>query len=125
MAKTVSKREVGRQNNRCDRCGRRVKRGDWVRVIGLPNGLKDDGDTKTKTIFALCRGRVFRVIGFYGPRGDEFDGLTEDWIHLQVGRVVGERAYAHSIWIEPQLVEVVQPQVRSSATKQRVLPKPR
>ena len=79
-----------------------MKRGDKVRIVRLPRGLKDDEFMQTRRIFKLCLGRTFRVMGFW--RGDGFHG---DWPELHVGRVVGDFACAHSIWIEPRLVEVV------------------
>ena len=79
-----------------------VKRGDRVRVIGAPKGLRDDERMRTKTIFRRCRNRVFRVVGFYS------DGVHDDLIELRVGEVLGEPSYKHSIFIESNLVEVVE-----------------
>ena len=74
-----------------------MKVGDRVRMTGLPPGLQDKG-MGTKKLFELCRGRVFPIIDF-----DDY-GLLE----LHVGEVVGEPDYMHSIWIEPEFVEVVE-----------------
>jgi len=90
-----------RLDSRRDHRGRKLKRGDKIRIVGLPKSLRNEGDMQTKTIFKLCHGRVFRIVGFFG------DGIHEDWIELHVGRVVGEPGYKHSIFIEPALVEVV------------------
>ncbi len=67
--------------------------GDHVRVIKIPGGLPDD-DLRTRLVFERCLGRVFPVVGLQG-------GLLE----LDVGEVMGEKPYMHSIWIEPGFVE--------------------
>ncbi len=94
---------------RRDRNGRALKRGDKIRVAGIPQGLVDEEGPetqsllKTKTIFELCLGRTFRIVSFQG------DGVHDDWIELHAGHVVGEKSYKHSIYIEPSLVELVEP----------------
>jgi hypothetical protein len=95
-------RKKVQKGNRLDRHGRRVKRGDKIRVLDIPKGLHDDRRMQTRRIFKLCRGRVFRVVGFQG------DGVHEDWIELDVGNVVGEPTYRHTIYIEPNFVEVLE-----------------
>lgn len=57
---------------------------------------------QTKTLFERCLGHSFRVIGFYS------DGVHDDLIELHVGGVVGKPAYMHSIYLEPNFVEVVE-----------------
>jgi hypothetical protein len=73
-----------------------MKVGDVVRVVRIPEGLRDDDDLQTKTIFERCLGRCFPVI--------ELDG---GFVQLHVGEVVGEASYMHSIYIEPEFIEVV------------------
>ena len=73
-----------------------MKIGDFVRVVKIPAGLRDDGDLRTKSLFDLCLGRVFPIAGMQ-------DGLIE----LHVGEVVAEPAFIHSIYIEPEYLEVV------------------
>jgi len=74
-----------------------LKVGDRIRVTRLPERLPSgEGDSlNTQRIFELCVGRVFPIIGFA-------NGLIE----LEAGEVVGEPAYMHSIWIEPDCVEI-------------------
>lgn len=69
--------------------------GDKVRVLRAPERLPDvQGDAlHTRRIFELCIGRVFPIVGFS-------NGLIE----LEVGEVVGQPAYMHSIWIESDCV---------------------
>lgn len=75
-----------------------MKIGDKVRVARLPQQLpqREADDLRTRQIFELCVGRVFPVVG-----------LVNGLIELEVGEVVGERAYMHSIWIEPDCVKLV------------------
>lgn len=70
--------------------------GEKVRVVRLPERLPTAGgdDLETRRIFELCLGREFPIVGV-------LNGLIE----LEVGEVVGEPAYMHSIWIEPDCVE--------------------
>jgi hypothetical protein len=80
-------------------CGEtQLKVGDYVRVTGIPQDLPnlDGDDLRTKDIFERCLGRVFPVTGFQGK-----------WLELEVGEVVGAPACMHTIWIEPEFVELV------------------
>jgi hypothetical protein len=70
--------------------------GDLIRVIKVPDSVKDSEEFKTRTILELCLGRVFTVMGFH--RG---------FIQIDVGEVIGKASYLESIWIEPDCVEAV------------------
>jgi hypothetical protein len=74
-----------------------MKVGDLIRIVKIPPGLRDDDDLSTKTLFDLCVGRVFPIVGMQ-------DGLIE----LHVGDAVAEPAYMHSIYIEAEYVEIVE-----------------
>jgi hypothetical protein len=65
-----------------------MKIGDLVVITGIPSTLPDG--MGTRELFAKCLGRTFAIVGFD-------NGLVE----LQVGEVLGEPPYMHSIWIEP------------------------
>ena len=65
-----------------------MKIGDLVVVTGVPSALPDG--MGTRELFEKCLGRTFAIAGFE-------NGLVE----LQVGEVLGEPSYMHSIWIEP------------------------
>lgn len=69
------------------------KLGDIVRVVSVPSDLPE-GDIQTKTLFDLCLGRTFPIVGFQGP-------LCE----LHVGGVRGRESSLESIWIEPEHLE--------------------
>jgi|AraplaMF_Col_mMF_1032025.scaffolds.fasta_scaffold00148_49 hypothetical protein len=72
-----------------------MKTGDIVRIIAAPPILPDD--LETRDVFARCVGRTFPVIDIRD------DGQAE----LEVGAVMGVPAPMHSIWIEPECVEVI------------------
>ena len=74
-----------------------MKKGDRVKVLGTPSGLRDDDDLKTATIFEKCVGGVFPIKGF-----------ENGFVELHVGRVVGAQSYEHMIWIEPEFLEIQQ-----------------
>ena len=76
---------------------KRMKVGDIIRVVKVPAGLRDDGDLRTKTLFDLCLGKTFPIVGIDANR-----------IELHVGELLGELSYIHSIYIEPENVEVVE-----------------
>ncbi len=80
-----------------------MKVGDKIRIVKLPDGLVDDREFQTKSLFKLCLGRVFpiREIVPVVETGGELLGL-------QVGEVLGKLAVMHSIWIESELVELVE-----------------
>jgi hypothetical protein len=67
-----------------------MKIGDQITVIGVPNGL----DSETRTLFELCIGRTFPIVGVVTV--PETGG---ELLELHVGEVVDEPAYMHSIWI--------------------------
>ena len=73
-----------------------MKAGDLVRVIGVPPLLPDNPETRDA--FARSVGRTFTVIAVRG------DGQAE----LEVGEVMGVLACLHSIWVEPECIEIVQ-----------------
>jgi hypothetical protein len=73
-----------------------MKVGDRVRVTSIPPVLPDDPELRTKHLFELCVGRVFPIAVLQG-----------ELLELEVGEVMGEPAYMHSIWIEPQFVRLV------------------
>ena len=69
---------------------REIRKGDMVRVIGVPANLHDRAGIATPRVFDSALGKTFRVegIGEYG--------------HLEL--VVSR---SDTIWIEPEFVEAV------------------
>ncbi len=93
---------------RVDSRGVKLAVGDKIRVSGIPpdvrSGIYDeDEELKTRTVFERSLGRVFPVKAF-----------DDDRVELLVGKVMGRPAYEHSIWLEPQFIELV-----SRSKKQR------
>ena len=74
-----------------------VKEGDLVRVVRVPDTVRDSEHFKTRSILNSCVGLVFPVMGF-----NEY-GL----IQIDIGEVTGKSAHMESIWIEPECVEFV------------------
>jgi hypothetical protein len=71
-----------------------MKTGDRTKVVATP-ALEGE----TKAIFELCVGRIFPVIGIV-----PVPEIGSELLELEVGEVVGEPAYVHSIWIEKEFV---------------------
>ena len=76
--------------------------GDTVKLIGVPPGLRDDEDLQTKSLFEQCLGRSFVVHAV-----DTVEGLPYPLIELHVGEVVGVESFGHTIWVEPEYLELV------------------
>lgn len=69
-----------------------MKIGDRVEVVSVPLSLPSG--MGTQALFEACVGRVFPIAGI------DDNGLLE----LNVGEVVGEESYIHTIWIEADCV---------------------
>jgi len=80
--------------------------GDTVRIKGIPPNLPDCEELQTRRLFEKCLGKTFVVAGVEMP-----EGLGQQLLRLDVGHVVGEESYKHTIWIEEEFVEVVECQV--------------
>jgi hypothetical protein len=78
-----------------------MKTGDRVRVIGVPAGLGDNA-ISTKEVLERCVGRIFSIVNV-----KFLEETQQQLFELEVGEVVGEPPYMHSIWIEPEFVELV------------------
>jgi len=72
-----------------------MKIGDKVKVVTIRCRLPTD-EMHTRSLFELCVGRVFPIVGFQG-----------DLLELEVGDLRNKEPYMDSIWIEPERVEVV------------------
>lgn len=73
-----------------------MKPGDLVRVVAIPPHLP--GSAETGLVFERCVGRTFPII----------DMTAHGHIEIEVGEVMGVAASLHSIWIEPEYLELVQ-----------------
>jgi hypothetical protein len=93
-----------------DRNGRRIKIGDYVRIVGVPNlsGMSPDSIAECLPAFEYLVGKYKRITAF-----DEY-GCAEFGFRMQHPN--GKRG-RHFVWIEPFLLHVPQP--RSNATSKR------
>jgi len=72
--------------------------GDKVRVIRIPPSVEKESPPETVEIFRRCVGQILHVDGF-----DEYGHLE---LNVRTDRLrCGHRSY-HTIWIEPEFVEV-------------------
>ena len=74
------------------------KPGDWVKVVGVPPNLADDEEMKTRKLFEMCVGKIFRIEDVERTEGPML-------LELHVGHVLGRQSYCEVIWIEPEHVE--------------------
>jgi hypothetical protein len=79
----------------------RLKKGDKVKLIGIPPGVRDDKHLQTRTLFEKYLGRVFPV-----TEVEEAEDSPEPFARLEAGRVVGEKRYSHTIWVEGKYLEL-------------------
>lgn len=78
-----------------------MKAGERVRLIGIPPDLNEDAELQTKTLFEKCLGKSFSV--------DEMEtvaGLPQQLAKLDVGHVLGEASYCHTIWVEEEYLQI-------------------
>jgi hypothetical protein len=68
-----------------------MKIGDRVEVVAVPGSLPSG--MGTQALFEACVGRVFPIVG-----------IENGLLQLEVGEVVDEESFMHSIWIEPECV---------------------
>ena len=86
--RVTTKQKLGR----VDKNGKRLGVDDKIRVAGI----KDEPDAPIKTVFERCSGRMFTI--------KDFDEVR---VELHVGRVMGEKSYLRSIFLEPEFIEPV------------------
>ena len=83
-----------------------MKIGDKARLMRIPEGVKNDGEFKTKTLLKRCLGRTFTVKGFQldgGRSPKRF--LRGCWVELEIGEVIP--GLLDSIWVEPDCLRVL------------------
>lgn len=80
-----------------------MKAGDKIVVVGVPPNLPDNNELRSRSLFEKCVGRVFEVAAI-----ENVEGLAVPLLRLDVGHVVGEDPWKHTIWIEPEFVELAE-----------------
>jgi len=78
-----------------------VKAGDTAKLVGIPPNLLDNGEMQTHTLFEKCLGRTFVIAAMESVRG-----LPYPLAKLDVGHVIGEEPWKHTIWVEPEYLEL-------------------
>jgi hypothetical protein len=77
-----------------------VKAGDIVKLIGIPPNLQDDEDLQTRTLFEKCLGQSFVVVAV-----ETNEGVSSPSVRLDVGHVLREEPWNHTMWVEPEYLE--------------------
>jgi len=78
-----------------------MKTGDRVKLVGISPDGRDENDMQTRTLFEKCLGQTFVVTDV-----ESFDSVPFPLAKLDVGHVVGKQAWEHTIWVEPEYLEV-------------------
>jgi hypothetical protein len=74
-----------------------MKEGYLIRVVKIPESVRDSEEFKTRSTLERCVGRVFPIMGFQAG-----------FIQIDVGELSDRPSYMESIWIEPDCVEQVE-----------------
>jgi len=83
------------------------KVGDWVRVVGMPEGLEDVEEFKTLTLFKLSQGEIFRIC--------HFDRYNHVGLEIRKRKLQFREFWMQSIYVEPHFLR----RVRRAKTKKR------
>jgi hypothetical protein len=78
-----------------------MKAGDTVKMIGIPTHLRDEEDMLTRTLFEKCLGQSFVVVEV-----ESTEGVPYPLAKLDVGHILGEEPWMHTIWVEPEYLQV-------------------
>jgi hypothetical protein len=77
-----------------------MKAGETVKLIGVPPNLLDKEDMPTRTLFEKCLGKSFVVEAV-----ESVEGVPFPLAKLDVGHVIGEESWEHTIWVEPEYLQ--------------------
>jgi hypothetical protein len=81
-----------------------MKAGDTVKLIGIPPNLRDEGDMQTRALFEKCLGQSFVVAAV-----ESIEGVPYPLAKLDVGHAIGEEPWKHTIWVEPEYLQLENP----------------
>ena len=82
-----------------------MKVGDTVRLRAIPPGVKDGEELQTRILFENCVGKTFPIVSL-----DAVAGLPYRLVRLDVGHVLGEPTYLETIWVEPEYMQLENPE---------------
>jgi hypothetical protein len=78
-----------------------MKPGDTAKLIGVPPNVSDDEKLQTRTLFEKCLGQSFVIAAV-----ESFEGVPFPLARIDVGHVVGKEPWEHTIWVEPEYLEL-------------------
>jgi hypothetical protein len=78
-----------------------MKAGDTVKLIGIPPNLPNDEDMPTRALFEKCLGQSFVVVEV-----ESVEGVPYPLAKLNVGHILGEEPWMHTIWVEPDYLHL-------------------
>ncbi len=81
-----------------------MKAGDVVKLVGIPPNLSDANDLPTRTLFERCVGQVFVIAGV-----ESVEGMPTPLARLDVGDVIGQKPWKHTIWVETEYLQHIDP----------------
>jgi hypothetical protein len=81
-----------------------MKAGDVVKLVGIPPNLSDAEDLPTRTLFEKCVGQVFVIADV-----ESVEGMPTSLARLDVGDVIGQEPWKHTIWVEPEYLQIIDP----------------
>jgi hypothetical protein len=77
-----------------------MKAGETVKLVGMPPNLNDADDVPTRTLFEKCLGKSFVVEAV-----ESVEGVPFPLAKLDVGHIIGEESWKHTIWVEPEYLQ--------------------
>jgi hypothetical protein len=78
-----------------------MKAGDTAKLIGIPPDANDDERFKSRTLFEKCLGQSFVISAV-----ESVEGVPFPLARIDVGYVVGKKSWEHTIWVEPEYLEL-------------------
>jgi hypothetical protein len=81
-----------------------VKAGDTAKLIGIPPNLRDDEGMQTRALFEECLGQSFVIAAV-----ESFEGVPFPLARIDVGHVIGEEPWKHTIWVEMEYLQLQNP----------------
>lgn len=81
-----------------------MKAGEVVKLTGVPPNLSDAEDLPTRTLFEKCVGQMFIISDV-----ESVEGMPTPLARLDVGGVMGQEPWKHTIWVEPEYLHFIDP----------------
>ena len=78
-----------------------MKPGDTAKLVGIPPNVRDDKELPTRTLFEKCLVQSFVIAAV-----ESFEGVPFPLARIDIGHVVGKEPWEHTIWVEPEYLEL-------------------